>query len=176
MSTENRRTALKMFSASLGALAFPIGAFAAEYSPQHFTPAQMRLLDALTETIIPTDDHSPGAKAASVASYIDVIVSAAGITEKKLWDDGLAAIEDMAKRAHGHSFPECDTSQQIALLEKIAANEGRPRTVAEKFFETLKAATVDGYYTSAIGIHQDLQYQGNTMVMEFPGCTDKTHA
>jgi hypothetical protein len=175
MSTENRRTALKLFSASLGALAFPMKVFAAEYVPQHFTPAQMKLLDALTETIIPADEHSPGAKAANVAAYIDTIVVAAISEDKQFWEDGLAAIEETARRVHGKSFAACGASDQISLLEKIAAGEAHPRMVTERFFVTLKAATVDGYYTSAIGIHEDLQYQGNTMVMEFPGCTDANH-
>jgi hypothetical protein len=32
--------------------------------------------------------------------------------------------------------------------------------------------TVNGYYSSEIGIHQDLEYQGNTYVAEFPECTN----
>ncbi len=35
--------------------------------------------------------------------------------------------------------------------------------------------TVDGYYTSKIGIHQDLEYKGNTAISEFPGCTHAEH-
>jgi hypothetical protein len=33
-----------------------------------------------------------------------------------------------------------------------------------------KTATILGYYTSEIGIHQDLHYQGNKMLPEFVGC------
>jgi len=41
-------------------------------APARFlTPAELALLDELTEMIIPTDDHSPGARAAGVAAYID---------------------------------------------------------------------------------------------------------
>src|SRR3989442_14507876 len=35
------------------------------------TPAEYALLEELTELIIPADDHSPGARAADVAGYID---------------------------------------------------------------------------------------------------------
>src|SRR5207249_9801174 len=35
------------------------------------TAAEYALLDELTELIIPADDHSPGARAAAVAAYID---------------------------------------------------------------------------------------------------------
>ncbi len=35
--------------------------------------------------------------------------------------------------------------------------------------------TIDGYYTSAIGIHKELEYKGNTALAEFPGCTHPEH-
>jgi hypothetical protein len=60
-------------------------------------------------------------------------------------------------------------------MEKISRNEDQPVTLEEKFFVALKAATIDGYYTSKIGIHQDLGYQGNTVVIDFPGCTHGEH-
>jgi len=40
----------------------------------------------------------------------------------------------------------------------------------------LKRATIDGYYTSVIGIHQDLEYQGNQMVHDFKGCHHEEHS
>ena len=175
MNIESRRTALKVLSVSAGAVAFSIRSPAAEYIPQYFTPAQMKLVDALTEVIIPADEHSPGSRAARVAEYIDTIVSGADSNAKQLWTDGLKVVEEMSRQMYGNSFPECGISEQIALLEEISARADRLITLAERFFVALKAATVDGYYTSAIGIHQDLQYRGNTMLMEFPGCSDEDH-
>ena len=35
---------------------------------------------------------------------------------------------------------------------------------------TAKQATVHGYYTSEIGIHQELRYKGNKVLLEFVGC------
>jgi hypothetical protein len=40
----------------------------------------------------------------------------------------------------------------------------------ELFFVTAKQATVHGYYTSEIGIHQELKYKGNKVLLEFVGC------
>lgn len=45
-----------------------------------------------------------------------------------------------------------------------------PQTPLEKFFAVTKRATVQGYYTSEIGIHQELKYKGNQMLAEFVGC------
>ena len=45
-----------------------------------------------------------------------------------------------------------------------------PTTVLEQFFAVTKRATVLGYYTSEIGIRQELRYKGNQMLAEFVGC------
>ena len=45
-----------------------------------------------------------------------------------------------------------------------------PKTPLEKFFAVTKRATVQGYYMSEIGIHQELKYKGNQMLAEFVGC------
>src|SRR5262249_13773447 len=47
------------------------GATATTKTGKFFTPAQHAYVEELTETIIPADSHSGGAKAAKVADYID---------------------------------------------------------------------------------------------------------
>lgn len=144
-------------------------------APKFFNEEQIRTLDALTETVIPTDEHSPGAKAARVWEYIDEIVSNADKDTKDLWTQGLTALNGMAERGHGKNFEDCTANQQVVLVERISQNEDCPTRPEEHFFMAAKRATIDGYYTSAIGIHQDLQYQGNTALSEFPGCTHPEH-
>jgi hypothetical protein len=145
------------------------------HAPRYFGAQQIRTLEAVSETIIPADEHSPGAKAARVWEYIDDIVADSNESTKRFWTEGLVAIDKMAAAEYGKSFSECPAEQQIALLEKISRNEAHPTTREEKFFAGIKKATVDGYYTSAIGIHQELEYQGNTALAEFPGCTHEEH-
>src|SRR2546426_11829615 len=67
-----------MIAATAAALAVPLLPVKAPTAPaavglsgKFLTPAEYALLDELTELIIPTDDHSPGARAAGVAGYID---------------------------------------------------------------------------------------------------------
>ena len=144
-------------------------------TPKFFNEGQVKTLEALSETIIPTDDHSPGAKAARVWEYIDEIIADSDQSSKSLWTQGLSAVDTLAERAYQKKFAGCAPEQQIALLEKISQNEEHPATLEERFFVAAKRATIDGYYTSAIGIHQDLEYQGNTALAEFPGCTHPEH-
>src|SRR5215510_8112816 len=40
----------------------------------------------------------------------------------------------------------------------------------EAFFVMAKQATIRGYYTSKIGIHDELHYKGNVFLKEFVGC------
>jgi len=155
--------------------AAPAASATGTHVAQFFNPEQLEEIAALCETIIPTDHHSPGARAAAVHEYIDDVVAVADQKTKDLWTAGLAAVDSMAGQSCGRRFAECDAGRQTELLEKLAAHEDLPQTPEERFFVALKNATVEGYYTSAIGIHQDLQYQGNEALPDFLGCTHPEH-
>ncbi len=140
-----------------------------------FTEAENKTLIEMSERIIPTDDNSPGAKAARVSEYIDMIASIANDQVKKEWRDGIAAINKMSRDMSGKDFADATEQQQIQLLTAISKNEAKPQTVEEKFFKMMKGATIDGYYTSKIGIHDELKYRGNSYIKEFTGCTHPEH-
>lgn len=139
-------------------------------APAFFTPAEFALLDELTELIIPADDHSPGARAAKVAAYIDFRAAEAfEPEEKESWRSGLKLVDALSGKMHGHAFLEAAPEQRIAVLTHMAEHEMNPKTPAEVFFGELKRATARAYYTSKIGIHQDMGYKGNVMLEEFVG-------
>ncbi|HEX6546324.1 MAG TPA: gluconate 2-dehydrogenase subunit 3 family protein [Bryobacteraceae bacterium] len=148
----------------------PVTKPAAAYKYRFFKPAQLATLDELGETIIPTDDHSPGAKAARVSEYIDAIVADAPAAVKGFWADGLAAVERAAGQKFQRSYAACSPEEQAVILKAFAANQNSPDSLEWRFYAALKRATIEGYYTSAIGIHADLQYQGNQALASFPGC------
>src|SRR5207302_982739 len=111
-----------------------------------------------TEMILPADEHSPGARAAQVAAYIDrCLAESVDPKAPALWRAGL-------KR-----FLDAPEDQRLTLLTEVAAQEGDPHTPAEYFFKELKSRTVRGYYTSDIGIHKELEYLGNTHLDAFVG-------
>jgi len=144
-------------------------------APKFFKADQMALIATISELIIPTDDHSPGAIAAEVPEFIDLMISESGADTKKLWTDGLAAVDRMSQTKNSAAFNKASKDQQIALLTEISKNEKSPKTTEEKFFKAIKNMTIDGYYTSKIGIHEELQYKGNTYLKEFKGCTHPEH-
>lgn len=144
-------------------------------APKFFSAGQMALIGTISELIIPTDDNSPGALAAEVPAFIDLMISESPAETKKTWTDGLAAIDKMSQSKNKADFNKTTKDQQIALLTEISKNEAKPSTAEERFFKTIKNMTIDGYYTSEIGIHKELKYKGNTYLKEFKGCTHPEH-
>jgi hypothetical protein len=144
-------------------------------APKFFTPQELALVATISDMIIPTDAHSPGAKAAGVPAFIDLMVSESSQETKTLWRDGLAAVERMSREKSSAGFNAATEEQRTKLLIDISKDERKPNTVEERFWVAIKNLTIDGYYTSEIGIHQDLQYKGNSFVKEFKGCTHPEH-
>jgi hypothetical protein len=140
-----------------------------------FNPQEIETIAAISDLIIPTDDHSPGAMAAGASGFIDLMVNESPNDIKALWREGLAAVDRRSERQFSAAFIRAGQEQQISLLKTISRNERRPKTIEERFFVAIKSLTVDAYYTSAIGIHQDLRYQGNAVLKEFVGCTHPEH-
>jgi hypothetical protein len=169
----SRRDLLKVVSAA--ALAMPLALPAAETgAPLFFSKDEFALLDQLSELIIPTDEHSPGAHAAGVAGYIDKSVAEAFLPEaKSSWRKGLAAVNGLSQSMHGKPFVETGKEEQVAVLKTMSAKEGegddRKKSDAERFFGQLKNTTVFAYYTTSIGIHQEINYKGNVLLDKFVG-------
>jgi glucoside 3-dehydrogenase (cytochrome c) hitch-hiker subunit len=143
---------------------------APDKAPLFFTKQEFALVDELTELIIPADDHSPGARAAQVAGYIDFRLSESFVEEPKLlWRESLKLVEQLSQEMHGKTFLEASQEQRIALLTRISQNEMKPIKPEELFFRELKSRTAHAYYSSKIGIHTEMEYKGNTYLKEFVG-------
>ena len=59
--------------------------------------------------------------------------------------------------------------ERMAVLQRISKNEQKPELPEEQFFDRLKRDTAYAYYTSKIGIHQEMEYKGNVYLQEFAG-------
>ena len=153
----------------------PTASVPATEGARFFNPQEMETIAAISDLIIPTDEHSPGASAAGVSGFIDLMVNESPNEIKALWREGLAAVDRMSELQFSAAFIRAGQEQQISLLKTISRNERRPKTIEERFFVAIKSLTVDAYYTSAIGIHQDLRYKGNAILKEFVGCTHPEH-
>jgi hypothetical protein len=139
-------------------------------SLKFFTEAEFALVDELSEMIIPTDDHSPGARAARVAAYIDArLAESFENGPRNEWRAGLRLVDQLAREASGKIFLRASVEERHKVLSRMAQNEADPRREEEKFFRELKSRVADAYYTSKIGLHDEMEYKGNTFLREFVG-------
>jgi hypothetical protein len=139
-------------------------------SPKALSARDFATLEALVEAIIPADERSPGAKEARVADYIDLLLAESDDEIALQWMGGLAALDQDATARFRAPFVKLSAAQVDTLLSAISKNEEDPQTPLEHFFVVAKNATVRGYYSSEIGIHRELRYQGNQYLQQFVGC------
>ena len=174
--TLTRRDAIKLGAAATITASLTLGETLSAQAPSataprvFFTPEELALVDELSELIIPTDEHSPGARAAKVAAYIDSrLAEAWDEKDRTTWRQGLAGIERLSREGGGTGFLQSPPDKRVALLTRISANERQPKTPEERFFVELKTRVVRAYYTSEIGVKQELEYKGNSYLAEFVG-------
>lgn len=84
---------------------------------------------------------------------------------------GLADLQATSAEKYGRSFLDLEASQQTALLSSISAVS--PENLSRKFFESIRAQAIRGYYTSGDGL-RELDYKGNWYYTTCPGCKGET--
>jgi hypothetical protein len=164
------RRDLIQLTAAAGIAGVTPAAFASKAAPKVFSKDEFAMVDELAELIIPSDEYSPGARAAQVAAYLDGrLAETIEDGPKRKWHEGLSRINTLSQEMHGRPFMQATHEQRVALLTRIAKNEEKPELPEEDFFRQLKGSTARAYYTSKIGIHQEMEYKGNVLLEEFVG-------
>ena len=132
--------------------------------PKFFAVAEFHTLGTMVDLIIPPTD-TPGAVAAGVPSYIDLVVSS-NAEWQQLFRQGLMWLQT-------NHFDALTEAQRFELLRPWVDRDG-PELQA-RFLRTAKSMTADGYYTSRVGLIEELGYSGNTALESFPGCQVHEH-
>jgi hypothetical protein len=149
---------------------------ASSYSLRTLNPHQNDAIVAMIDQILPATD-TPGAKAARVNEFIDVILTEwATEDERKNFLDGLADVDKQSNSLFAKDFVAASAEQQVALLRSMdeaaviarSVPKNRPpfwepgghdNQLKEDFFTVFKHLTLHGYYTSEIGFTQELKLQ-----------------
>jgi Gluconate 2-dehydrogenase subunit 3 len=146
------------------------------YKLRTLSPQQNAQVVTMIDLIIPATD-TPGAKAARVNEFIDVILTDwATESERQAFLNGLAGVDNKSNELYGKTFVDASVDQQTTLLRAMddaamaAHGNRRPRhgnTIPEErdkqlqgnFWDVFKGITIHGYYTSEIGFTQEENLQ-----------------
>jgi hypothetical protein len=130
-------------------------------------PHQNETVVTIAEMIIPATD-TPGATAAKVNEFIDLGLSDwFDANERKRFLDGLAAFDERSRKRFTKDFTTSTPDQRTELLELLdaevaglrdAGRQGARRepTPAQGFFRMMKRLTLLGYFTSEVGVTEEL--------------------
>jgi len=138
--------------------------------PIFFSAADFETISRIADLIIPQTE-TPGALATGVPAYIDLIVSR-NAAQQSLVSDGLRWLDEDAGRLANCRFLELSELQQLSLLQPLceAVDGGKTQGRIIQFFALIKGLTADGYYTSQVGLIEELGYKGNTVLASYPDC------
>ena len=154
---------------------------------EHFNEENIKLLDEIGETIIPTSSTSPGAKAARVGEFMKVYVTDCfNATDQEIFMKGISSFKKLSKKKYGSDFLQLRVSQKLELLnefekkaqehttakhkEKSARNDAdavqsgkeasNDKIVedSDHYFTMIKNLTLLGYFTSEPGATKALRY------------------
>lgn len=124
---------------------------------------QQAYLDEVGETILPTT-KTPGAKAARVGSFMNVMVrDCYKPADQEIFTKGLEQLEAASQKMNGKGFLESTPAQRTALLTALDAeqkNYAKTKTPEQPnhYFRMVKELTLLGYFTSEVGATQALRY------------------
>jgi hypothetical protein len=129
-------------------------------------PHQNATVTVISELIIP-QTSTPGAKAARVNEFIDLILSEwYDDEEKSIFLTGLTDVDSRARDLFGKDFVDCGEKLQTEVLHALDDEVASAREVDHRrrrnvppernFFYMMKQLTLIGYYTSQIGFEQEL--------------------
>lgn len=149
----------------------------AGWKPRTLTGELDELVATIAELIIPETD-TPGARAARVDEFIDLLLSEwLDDADRDRFLAGLAELDATARSRFGAPFVELAAQRQVALLRPLdeaaaelrrAAAEAGEEVEEMPFFGLMKEMTLVGYYTSEVGLTEELGYEAYTG--SFEGC------
>ena len=118
---------------------------------------QRALVDQVSEMIMPATD-TPGARAAGVTDFVDLIVTEYyHDDERAAFVRGLADLDSRAQADFAKGFLDLAEPQQAAILTGMDAEaRAMPPGAPAQFFPRIKSLTLYGYYTSEIGSREEL--------------------
>ncbi len=126
---------------------------------------QIRLLDEVGDTILPTTAASPGAKEARIGRFMNVMVRDCYTpADQKIFTEGITKLNEACNKQYNKGFLACDPAERTALLvgldkeQKEYAAAHAEKGAPSHYFRMMKQLTLLGYFTSEVGATKALRY------------------
>jgi gluconate 2-dehydrogenase gamma chain len=158
-SGASRRACLKIIAAAAGGVAAGVGGAklvgrmgrAPEGPWRVLTPDEARLVEAVSEQIIPAD-RDPGAKEAGVVHFIDRQLDGPYKRFAEKYHAGLACLAKTCLAMFGKPFEELPWPDQTRVLQALEASKA-PKAIwtkpsSSEFFNLIRDHSMQGFYGS----------------------------
>jgi gluconate 2-dehydrogenase gamma chain len=119
---------------------------AAQAAETALAPAQMKILEAFVERLIPRDELGPSAAEASAQIYIDRALAGPNAAEKQSFVDGLAAMDAFAKTSQGAAFADLPPEKRDAVISAMERGAAAGFANAQQFFTRVRRLTLEGMF------------------------------
>src|SRR5271165_4543022 len=125
-SRDHRERFFSRRSVLTAAAIVPITALNNDAAPAeqpNFSALQLRLIEALVDRLIPSDENGPGARESGVHIYIDRSFAGYLAHQKSTFTAGLEAVDALAQSRYKAVFAELDAAQKDELLTIMERND-----------------------------------------------------
>jgi gluconate 2-dehydrogenase gamma chain len=119
---------------------------AAQQAPSALSDAQLRVLAAFVDRIIPRDELGPSASECDVPVYINRSLGDYLAGEKAAFIEGLESMDAFARRSQGRAFIDLTPEKQDSVLTAMdnGSADGFPN--ARAFFNRARRLTLEGMF------------------------------
>jgi gluconate 2-dehydrogenase gamma chain len=122
-----------------------------QFTSNFFSEKEIKLVEAIAEQIIPTDEW-PGGKDAGVANFLDIQLAGPYHRFQQDYRKGLTALQNYCENKFQNKFENLSFDKQTGILQKMkAGNLGGDvwsNGFDKYFFELLRSQCMQGYYGS----------------------------
>ena len=147
-----------------------------DWKPTVLTARQNEAVIVLTELIIPETD-TPGAKATLVNRFVDGVLADAEPADRETFVRGLTWIDERSRALFDKDFVAASPP-----IRRRSSRGCRRRTTPKRkppigveFFEAIKSMTINGYYTTEIGLRRELGDSGQLFQAVSQFCDHPEH-
>lgn len=142
------------------------------WTPKVLSADQNAAVVALAEIIIPETD-TPGATKANVNQFVDSVLAGATAGDRQQFLDSLAWLDRHVTETHASTFLKASPETQLAVVTALSTQPAG--TPGGDFFRAIKSLTVTGFYTSEVGMRDEIGDDGTMFFAEFKGCDHPEH-